>query len=450
MEVPNAEPSDDSLAWPSSRHVPLKRDRSFWGLTVTQFLGAFNDNLYKQLILLLAIPTAAAAAATVQDSQDTATVIFALPFVLFSGLAGYLADRFSKTRIIFLSKVAEIAAMGLAMLAFRLYGQFGHTGLFTVLFLMGLQSTFFGPSKYGVLPELFRKEDLPAVNGAILMTTFLAIIFGTVTAGFMKDLLVAPDLPLSETAEHLAIGSAVCLVIALIGTCTSLLIRYVPPAEPDLKFRLSCVVAPPETIRLLWRDRPLMAAILASCMFWLVSGIAIQAVNSLGRVQLQLSDTKTSIMTAVIGLGIAIGSVIAGKMSHGKASSRVIRIGLWGIVLCLLILAISLPTGDGTYRHLLGFGGSLVFLTLLGMSAGFFAIPLQVFIQSRPPADQKGRMIALMNLTNWIAILLSGFLYGLFDTFVIQIGWPRSPIFAMMALLIVPVLIAYRPRFEEE
>ncbi len=480
----------------------LGKDRAFWGMTITQFLGAFNDNLYKQLMLLLAIPTGAAAIAATapEDQQDIATIVFSLPFVLFSGIAGYLADRFRKSRIIVWSKVAEILAMGLGMLAFLSYGRTGYTGLMVVLFLMGMQSTFFGPSKYGILPELFRARDLPRANGIILMTTFLAILFGTVSAGLLGDQLIDDTQSLEVSAPNLWIGSAICVGIAVVGTLTSLLIRTVRPAQPNLRLEAGSWAIPRDTRVVLWSDGPLMAAILASSVFWMVCGIAIQSVNSLGLVQLGLTKTRTSIMAATIGLGIAFGGVIAGRLSHGRANPRVTRAGLWGIVAMLLLLSISLPlssdagsetrrTGqepqltasianernaDGAteagaaaresaaaadaadsrpgsqirYRHLLGFAGSLPVLALLGIGAAFFAIPLQVFVQSRPPEAQKGRMIAVMNQANFLAILLSGVVYGIFDQIVTTWDWPRSPIFAMMAAIVVPVLAFYHPKFE--
>jgi acyl-[acyl-carrier-protein]-phospholipid O-acyltransferase/long-chain-fatty-acid--[acyl-carrier-protein] ligase len=207
----------------------------------------------------------------------------------------------------------------------------------------------------------------------------------------------------------------------------------------------------------------------------MVSGIAIQAVNSLGMVQLELNMKQTSIMAATIGLGIAVGGILAGRLSHGRAHPRVIRWGLWGIFIMLLLLSISIPRRDTTgaelsrsrldplatavggsnvalvndsYQHLLGYWGSLPALAMLGIAAALFAIPLQVFVQSRPPEDQKGRMIAVMNQANFLAILLSGVVYGIFDAVVVALGWPRSPIFAMMAGLVLPVLLFYHPRFE--
>jgi acyl-[acyl-carrier-protein]-phospholipid O-acyltransferase/long-chain-fatty-acid--[acyl-carrier-protein] ligase len=422
---------------------PLNRDLSFWGMTVTQFLGAFNDNLFKQLILLLAVPIGAASVSE-EDQQGLATVVFSLPFVLFSGLAGFLSDRYSKRRIIVLSKVAEIVAMLLGMLAFMLFGLVGYPGLLVVLFVMGAQSAFFGPGKYGILPEMLREEDLSRANGIIVMTTFLAIIFGTASAGGLGDQLIDPDQPLGASASRLWMGSAVCVLIAVAGTLTSLLVRRVPASAPGLRFESSSLAVPPDTRRMLRVDRPLVMALLASCMFWLVSGAAMQAVNSLGLVQLGLNKFWTSVLVAIIGVGIALGAAIAGRLSRGRVDFRFVSIGSWGIVMLMVLVSLSRPGGV----HLLGFWGSIPALILLGMSAGFFAIPVQVFMQARPPEGQKGRMIAVMNQANFFAIVLSGVVYHLFDRIVVAFEWPRSVIFAMMSGLMLPVALWYRPQMD--
>ena len=151
---------------------PLLHDRAFWGLNLTQFLGAFNDNLFKQLVMLICVDQARDGG---QDMQWLAMILFACPFLAFSGFAGFLSDRFSKRRIIVLCKAAEFLIVVLGMIGFST----GHLGvLLGVLCLMGVHSAFFGPSKYGILPEILRPGDLPRANGMILMATFLAIIFG--------------------------------------------------------------------------------------------------------------------------------------------------------------------------------------------------------------------------------------------------------------------------------
>ncbi|MCE9528206.1 MAG: MFS transporter [Planctomycetales bacterium] len=443
--VPVAETVPTPLP-PESRtepRSPLFGDLSFYGMTATQFLGAFNDNLFKQLMLLLAIPVGAAAA-TKADEQGLATMVFSLPFILFSGYAGYLSDRFSKRTVIVLAKVAEIGIMLLGVAAFLSYDVAGYRGLLVVLFLMGTHSAFFGPGKYGILPELFHKADLPLANGVILLTTFLAIIFGTASAGILGSL--AGDAAAGRDPQRLWVGSAICIGIAVLGTVASLLVRKTPAANQKLQFSLSSLAIPRETRVLLAADRQLFWALLASCVFWLISGLTLQAVNSLGQAQLQLGDLRTSILTATIGLGIAFGAVAAGLLCRGKPDFRIVTAGAWGIVICMGVLSISLPSAEGPAVHLLGFWGSIPLLIIAGISAGMFAIPVQVFIQTRPPENQKGQMIATMNLTNFIAIFLSGAIYKLFDLIVDSLNWPRSPIFAFTALLLLPVAIFYRPR----
>lgn len=436
MSIEDRLPSADS----HEAHLPgLYQDSAFWGMTATQLFGAFNDNLFKQLMLLLAVPVGAAAVSQ-DDQQWLATIVFSLPFVLFSGYAGFLSDRFSKRTIILLAKFGELLVMTLGVLAFANYSRTGYPGLLVVLGLMGTQSAFFGPSKYGILPEMLRRSDLPRANGLILMTTFLAIIFGTASAGVLGQWLVDETVPLEDSAGGLARGSTFCIAIAVVGIVTALWIRRVPSARPDLRFRMSALTMTPETRAVLRNDLPLLAAILASCTFWLVSGIAIQAINSLGLVQLQLGKQWTSLLTAMIGVGIAVGAVTAGRMCHGRADPRVVRLGVWGIVAFLLILSISLPGG----QHLLGFWGSLMVLMLVGVSAGLFAIPVQVYIQARPPAGQKGRMIAVMNQANFIAITLSGLIYLAMDRWAVAMDWPRSILFAMIAGLFLPVALFYR------
>ncbi|MCC9654729.1 MFS transporter [Rhodopirellula halodulae] len=494
--------SSSATAEPSTSSGPIDSlsHPSFVGFIATQFFGAFNDNLFKQLLLLLAIPTAAVATmsengsldsapdpATNQavvapvdsepetdptnapstessasdtandnansetakpsgggDLQGIATVVFGLPFVLFGGLAGYLADRYSKRTIIVTSKVAEIVVMGLGLLAFLATPMIGFAGLWIVLFLMGLQSTFFGPGKYGIMPEMLSGNQLNRGNGLVLMTTFIAIIIGTAVAGPLKDSIIPEGVPQLEAASGLWIGSLVCVGIAVVGTITSLLIIRLPAADPQLKLKAEYLAVPKPMRTLLKTDTPLLIALLASCVFWLIAGLTIQAVNSLGKTQLLVSDTKTSLMVSLISVGIAAGGAAAGVLSKRLTDRVVIQIGMWGVVAFCALMAISLPGG----RHLLGFGGSIPVLMLLGASAAFFAIPIQVFLQARPPEALKGRMIAVMNQANFFAIVMSGVLYQVLNTILTKADLPRSTVFGAMAVLFLPVAIFYRPSLE--
>lgn len=403
----------------------------------TQFLGAFNDNLFKQLMLLLATPAAAAVAAGAQpaDRQSEAMIVFCSGFLLFSGIAGHLADKFSKRTVIVFSKVAEIGVMVAGLVGFYFYDTIGFSGMLFVLFFMGLQSTFFGPGKYGILPETLRASDLPRANGIFLMLTFLAIIFGTAIAGLLLFVLGRTGWPMWP-------ASLICVAIAIAGTCTSLLVRRAPAVDPKLKFRLRSMAIPKEIIDLLRVDRELFWALVVASMFWLLGGIVQQTVNALGKTQLGLPDWKTSLLAAMIGIGIAAGCVLGGYLSKGKISARVVTIGASGIVVCLLLM--SLPGGPN--GHLLQFSGSLPVLIALGIFTGMFIVPVQVVLQLRPPKSEKGRMIAVMNLATNIGIIVGAVIYKLCLGALEQLGGPRSAIFVVTALIMLPVALFYRPK----
>lgn len=434
----------------------LYRDRSFWGMTITQFLGAFNDNLFKQLILLLSISTVAAAGAEPEDQQGRAMLLFSIPFLLSTGLAGYLADKLGKRGIIVACKVLEIVVMAAGAGAFAFYTRNQSlTLLYVVLFFMGAQSGFFGPAKYGILPEMLRGKDLPRANGFILMTTFLAIIFGTAVAGIL----------LQYFRDQLWIASVACVSIAVLGTISSLLVRKIKPANPNLEFHASALAVPKDMRILLMADKPLLAALMISSIFWLLAGMVPSAVNVLGIVALEVGDQWTSFLAALIGVGIAIGCVVGGIVSGGKVDFRLVRVGSIGMFVCLVL--VGLPAdgnvanlhdaegnllrfpGVGETSQWLGFWGSFPVLLLLGMFTGLFAVPLQVFMQSRPPRDKKGRMIAVMNQANWVGIAISGVLYGALTQLIEQQDWPRSVMFFFIAALTLPIALFYHPKNEQ-
>lgn len=425
---------------------PLLSDKAFWGLAITQFLGAFNDNVFKQIVLLLSIPAAVAGAAAVAgqategDVQGWATAIFSLPFVLLSGLAGFLSDRYRKRDVIVLSKVTEIVVMLLGMVAFFWYGSWGMAGTWTVLFLMATQSTFFGPGKYGILPELFHSKDLPKANGLILMSTFLAIIFGTVIAGVLFDLLLETDGQGRPSAQPLWIASCACIGIAILGTWTSTWIRSSPPAQPSSVLTAADWGVSPSVTQMLLSDRPLLSALLVSCVFWMISGIAVPVVNSLGVTQLGVNKSSTSLLVGGIAIGIMLGSIVSAVVFKRVKPRGQVTIGLWGMFLALTILGFW--KGNGV--HLLGYTGSFVGLIVVGVFAAIYAVPLQVFMQERPPTELKGRMIGTMNQANFIGILCSGILYQIFQWISLKLGWPISSVFWMLALMVLPLAIFYR------
>lgn len=448
--------TEDSSAT-SGKPTSFFRDRSFWGLTISQLLGAFNDNMFKQLVLLLCLEKAHEIAlandSPVSDHyQPIAMAVFAIPWILFSGVSGFLADRLSKRRIVVLCKSMEIVVMGCGLLAFLS----GHLwALFVVLFLMSTQSTVFGPAKFGILPEQFRSEDLPRINGIFQMTTFLAIILGFASAGILKEALPGQ--------EGLALVSVVSIAIAVVGTGAACLVRPTPIAQPDLKLSWQAAGIDKENWRLIQDNRFLLGVLLVSSLFWFVGGVVQPSVNSFGEYDLKLSSDRIGILQACMGIGIAFGCVMSGRLSKNRIRFGLVRAGMLGMVVGFPALtAISYFHPGVTTAGDAADSGNLILdastaewlargcLIWLGGCAGFFAVPLQVALQSVPPESQKGRMIGTMNLVNWFGILLSAVFYGVFEAIRSALNAQgfelnSATVFSSLAVIAAVVAMIYRP-----
>ena len=434
---------------------------AFWGFLTTQFLGAFNDNYFKQMVLLICASNVAVVAgkgAANPDRQSLAMAAFALPFVLLSGLGGYMSDRFSKQYVIIGSKMAEIVIMAIAFVVLLIPGLSADAQLIwliSVLFLMGGQSAIFGPSKYGILPELFRSDKLLPVNGAVQMTTFLAIIAGTVCAGMALDLI----------REFLWIGSAIAVGIAIAGTVTSCFVPRTRAAEPNLKIRLENSAIPADVARLVFRERGLLKAVLVAAVFWFLGGVTQMAVNTLGKSSMGLSSTRTSLLVAAIGFGIAAGCAITGLLGGKGNGSRWVTSGAWLLLISLSLVAflgsgqLGVPVSSGVQgegvlqgiAHADFLEWSLRFsMTLLGFAAGMFVVPVQVYLQQAPPAQLKGRLLGVQNLVTWIGILLSAAYFAICGIVLNQLGGQNGEsryqwiVFASLAVLMLPICVFYR------
>ncbi|MDZ4689599.1 MAG: MFS transporter [Planctomycetaceae bacterium] len=415
-----------------SAALPPSDRRSFWALNITQFLGAFNDNLFKQLVLLLCVERVRKAGGA--DLQSTASILFAIPFVLLSGLAGVFSDRYSKRTVILACKSAEvvIVLLGAAALATgQIWAPLG------VLSLFGIHSAFFGPAKYGILPELMRPADLPRANGSVLMLTFLAIIFGLATAGVVVQ--YGPSL----WGDRLWPVCLPCLIISLGGLATASAIRPLPAAAPQLPLRLTGLFMTRETALLLWTRRDLAGCIAASSLFWFAAGVVYPpAINSTAKLQLGLNDVQTGLMAASTGCGIALGCVLAGRLCRDCVRGWLVTAGGWGLVFCLGLLAMP---GPMTGKTLLGSMGSTAALIGVGLSAGLFSVPLQVYLQTEAPANQKGRIVAALNLLNWIGIALSGVFYAVCHAIIQARKLPPATTFGFAAVAFLVLVVIYRP-----
>jgi acyl-[acyl-carrier-protein]-phospholipid O-acyltransferase/long-chain-fatty-acid--[acyl-carrier-protein] ligase len=236
-------------------------------------------------------------------------------------------------------------------------------------------------------------------------------------------------------------ASFACIGVAVLGTFSALMVRKLPPAQPSLPYDWSCWLIPRDTLALLRRDRQLLWAIMVVAVFWMVGGIALQTVNALGKTQLGLDELRTSILAASIGIGTATGCMLGGYLSRGRVNRNVVTAGAVGTVVALAVL--SIPGGE--HGQLLGFAGSIPVLIALGTFSGMFIVPVQVALQSRPPREEKGRMIATMNQLSWIGVILGALVYKVGLAALTSGGHPRSLMFGITALLMLPVAILYRP-----
>ncbi|MFH0945388.1 MAG: MFS transporter, partial [Planctomycetota bacterium] len=373
----------------------IRTNRGLRALTVTQFLGAFNDNLFKQIMLFLA----ARFLFPGEDQQGLASAVFALPFILFSGIAGELSERYSKRTVIVAMKVAEVLVMIAAMVAFWV-GSW--TFLLVVLFVMGTQSAFFGPSKYGIIPELVDREQLMAANGIISMTTFFAILTGTAVAGPIMD----------QVPDKLWIGGAACLLIALVGTWTATSVTRTPVTRPDLKIGLNPFSGLPASIREMRKDGHMLEVVLANSFFFFNGGVLQQAVTGMGTDQvlgLAMNENRyLSYLLATLATSLMIGCLVVPIVGKRVSAPRLVTIGVSSMVLFQVLLTLVgpvVPRESGGYllAHLL--------LGATGFFAAFFVVPIVSFVQDAPEEGKKGKTFAVNNFFNFIFIFLAGGFY---------------------------------------
>jgi len=319
-----------------------------------------------------------------------AMALFALPFILFSMAGGYLADRYSKRSVAIGTKVAEIMTMTLALMGF-----ISNTIplLLAVVFLMSTQSAFFGPTKYGLLPELLQEKQLSWGNGIIQMGTFVAIITGTVTAGW-----------LSETFNDQQAGSGVVLIcLACFGLIASLGITRVPVANPRKKFRLNFLSDLGTQIGLIRKDRVLFLAVLGNTYFWFYGALIQPNILIYGKEVLQIGDLRTSYLQAVLAIGIGIGSFAAGYLSGKKIEYGLVPLGAMGLT--IFTAALSLPE--------LSHQAVILNLGLVGFSGGFYIVPIMALIQHRPDPRNRGAIIAASALLSFVGVFLAAGVYYL-------------------------------------
>ena len=385
--VPGVE-SQPQVAPPPVSDISRSR-RGFWALIVTQFQGAFSDNVLRYLLLGLVV----APQLSERSGNRLVSIImllFSVPFILFSMSGGYLADRFSKRSVTIYTKYMEIGSMLIATIGLALHSlPIELTGLS----LVATQAALFGPSKYGLLPELLPEKRLSWGNGIIELGTFLAIITGTVTGGVLADRLHG----------HEVYGGYLLLALACFGVFSSLGVDRVRASALGKKYRANFLGDLWANIKLMRKDRSLYLAVLGNTYFWFLGALLMSTVLVYGKYILRVGTEQSVYLNAALAIGIGIGSLAAGYLSAGKIEYGLIPLGSIGITLTCLALG---------FVHV-SYLGVAALLATLGFFAGFFAVPVNALVQHRPAEDQKGGIIAAANLLSFVGTGLAAVVYFL-------------------------------------
>jgi len=388
----------------------LIRTRRFLPLFVTQLLGAFNDNLFKNAMVLYVVYSVYNSEAAEAKFSAIASAVFIIPFFVLSALAGQLADMRDKARIIRIVKFCEILIMlvGGAGLVLAWQDQAVTTLaiplMLLALFAMGIHSTFFGPIKYAILPQHLRSEEVLAGTGLVEAGTYIAILAGTILAGWID-----------------VEWAALCVVVtAVLGYFTG---REVPPAPPvraaqpiDLHvFRSSITL-----VRNTMEDRRVYLAIMAISFFWAIGAVLFVQFPPLAKNVLAASKEVASLFLVIFSVGVAIGSISINALLKGKVSARYSPVAVIAMAMCIVLFHLVCSVwATNSYGELMDVGAFIrqplavpLLLTLLGIavSGGMFVVPLYAFLTTFVHKSQTARTIAANNIVNSGAMVVGSLL----------------------------------------
>jgi hypothetical protein len=315
-----------TLADVSQADATPRSSHALRALLMAQFLGAFNDNVYKMVVSLLAVQEALKAGAG-SAALALVSAVFISPFLLFSGYAGHAADVLSKRTVLVVTKFFEVLVMGLACGAL-LSGRLDY--MLSVLFLLATQATFFGPAKYGLLPEILPARDLARANGLIEMSTFVAIILGTALGTAMFVIWY----------KQLEIIGLCLIAMAVAGTAASLRVPSVPPSGARQAFRLNPWGEICRGLKRLAHEGRLGLTVLGIAFFWLLAALMQMAVLLFGKEVMGLDDLRVGLLGTFLALGIGAGSLTAGRLSGQKVELGLVPLGALGMGTSTLLLSL--------------------------------------------------------------------------------------------------------------
>lgn len=380
----------------------LMRERRFAPFFWTQFLGAGNDNIYKNaLVIFVAFQASTLTSMSSNDLVNVAAAVFILPFVLFSATAGQIADKYEKSALIRLIKVFEICIMVVGAIGFY---RRDLILLFLALALMGVHSTIFGPVKYAILPQNLRSDELVGGNGLVEMGTFVAILLGEVAGGVV--VAIKPDGPV------LAGITAICVAVA--GYLVSRAIPPTPAVAPDLKINWNPFTETARNLRFAHGNRVVWLSMLGISWFWFYGATYLTQFANFTKDVLGGDEHVATLMLAIFSIGIGLGSLMCERLSGHKVEVGLVPFGSIG----LSVFAINLyfasrglaPTGSTGVAGFFAVHAHwriIADLILLGLFGGFYIVPLYALIQERSEPAFRSRIIAANNILNALFMVAS-------------------------------------------
>ena len=403
----------------------LLKKRKFYPLFWTQFLGAFNDNFFKNALVIL-ITFRAGSVLGIPSNQMVAVSggIFILPFFLFSATAGQLADKYEKSKIIRMIKLAEIYIMILAAIGF-LTQQFAF--LLLVLFLMGLHSTFFSPIKYSIIPEHLDKSELVGGNALIEAGTFLAILIGTLLGGI---LISVPEI--GPLAVSLGLVAA-----AVLGYWISRLIPEAKPLDPSLKIEWNPLPTTIKMIKIIWPNRAVFLSILGISWFWFFGATLLSLFPIYCKNVLKTNETVVTLFLVIFSIGTGAGSLLCEKLSRKRLELGLVPLGSIGLsVFAIDLFFQGIPVfrdGVGAIEFLSQSAGRHIAfdLLLLSIFGGLFIVPLYTLVQERSDQAMRSRVIAANNIINAIFMVAA----SVFLVLMMRAGFNSVQLFLALGLL---------------
>ncbi|NKC12378.1 MAG: glycerol acyltransferase [Gammaproteobacteria bacterium] len=406
--------------------------RRFGPFFITQFLGAFNDNLFKQsLIVLITFIAVSADESSPAVLANAAAALFILPFFLFSASAGQLADMMDKAAMIRRIKIAEVAIMMCAAIGFLLDSL---PLLLAVLFAMGTQSAFFGPVKYGLLPQHLREDELVPGNGLVEMGTFAAILLGTILGGLLITM---------QAGIYLV--SAALIAVAVVGWLGARAIPKAPAMAAGLTFSWNFLTETWRILRFTRSNETVFNSILGISWFWFYGATLLAQLPIYVSQNLHASAPVFTLLLTVFSLGIGTGSLLCERLSGRLVEIGLVPFGAIGLTVFCFDFYLATPelSPDGSAVGIAAFlaqpySARLLFdLSMLSLFGGFFIVPLYALVQLRSPVEKRSRIIAGNNILNALFMVLS----ALMAIGLLAAGLSVPQLFLVLALMNAAVSI---------